>query len=46
MNIELGLFFCHDKTEVNVETISLDCFDNQPIKISNRFSVNDVTGQH
>ena len=46
MNIKLSLFLCHSKTVVNVGTISLECLDNQPIKITTRFSGSDVTGQH
>ena len=46
VKIKLSLFVCHSKTVVNVGTISLECLDNQPIKISTRFSGSDVTGQH
>ena len=46
VKIKLSLFLCHSKTVVNVGTISLECLDNQPIKISTRFSGSDVTGQH
>ena len=46
MKIKLSLFVCRRKTVVNVGTISLECLDNQLIKISTRFSGSDVTEQH